>query len=355
MKTKYLSKLFNKQYLAKLILISLSVGGANIGLAQTSMYNDNNKDSSEAFSIIEVKEVDENKESKKEIFKGFDNLNEKRVEQSVPLSFIKNFCESNASLFEKDNREYESKEQALKYQDGETVNQYCNRYVSIMKMDMINSGYQVNNLYAQPVKQGEKVDSLIIDNSPGQNEGIVGYIKNENVQVQTVGRGTKVEGMDLNMMQNKKTEQFNKSQPQPNISLESNPVLVYNMKRRDDQVNPKASLSPNEEIVDDKTVVVNTNGKITDIEKQESQQKRNQLLLKKVIKENELIGKYLRIEQTDSGDIDMSDLIELLPNEIRSFHIRVIREGMVTTREYRLDRLNIVLDRENKIKNMSLG
>lgn len=51
----------------------------------------------------------------------------------------------------------------------------------------------------------------------------------------------------------------------------------------------------------------------------------------------------------------MSQLIELLPPHMRSFHIRVMGEGMVVTLDFRDNRLNIALDKQNKIKNINIG
>lgn len=160
--------------------------------AQTSLLNENHLDSAESITFVEVEEIEpENK------FEGIDELmNEKTP--VVTLEILKNFCETNVQMFDKKN-EILDKSEALKYKDNESIDEYCSRYVSVIKMEAQNQGYIVNNLYSKPVEQGVEVDDLTIAQGFGQGEGVLGYVKNEDVKVLTVDANkiNAIETMDL--------------------------------------------------------------------------------------------------------------------------------------------------------------
>lgn len=298
-------------------------------IAQNSLFN--NQDSSESISFVEVKEAGDVKvEISNDIIDKWDKQlvkdkpEEESIEQSVALSKVKEFCESNIYLFENDKAKYPNEEEALKYQENESIQGYCNRFVAVLKGKIQDKGYLVENLYSKPVKQGDLVDNLWISHDAGQHEGVIGYVKNNDVKVLTVREQTPME---------------------PIRTIEIAPLAPLS-----NDLSTKESLSEGESIMDVSDEMIEKQPS-NDVIKEEN----NQTLLQKVVDRNNLIGKTLITDKKQKGDLDMSQLIELLPAHMRSFHIRVIGEGMAVTLDFRDNRINVSVDKKNKIKIINIG
>lgn len=298
----------------KTAIFTAIVAISNSAIAQNTLFN--NQDSSESITFVEVKEEGEVKvESSNDIIHNWKEPIQKNKERlitseikTVPLQKVKDFCEENMALFEKDAKNQTNNESNLEYQEGESLSNYCHRYVAIFKIGIEKDGYLVENIYSKPVKQGELVDDLWISHDNGQNEGIIAYTKNDNVKVRTVNNNDYISAIPINLL-----------------------PLSLNLENSNNQEN---SIKLEDKI---------------------SMQEKNSIKLNKIVEVNRLIGKSLSVKNGDKAEIDMSHFMNLLPDNMRSFHIRVIVEGMAATLDFRDERINILIDKNNIIKMINIG
>lgn len=75
----------------------------------------------------------------------------------------------------------------------------------------------------------------------------------------------------------------------------------------------------------------------------------HQETLKKWVESNNLIGQEINITE-----VFMEDISNTIPKELKSFKLRILKHNQIVTREYMSNRINFMLDEQNKLKSVSI-